>query len=770
MDSIRELVSGYSFNEKSELRLSSNKNDYVYTLFIQLLKERMSSDGPIIIDNLNIKIDDIKKIKDIADAGDYGFEIVNFDDLSLKELLEINSKRDENKRLSSEKIEFLYNYMKENEKHISPITDSSLMSKVDFLSEIFVKSIDLSVDLSQFNKINHIGDLQGTYTPLNDFFKKNPYSENEFYIFLGDYIDRGLENDQSVRFVLDNIDKPNMIFLKGNHEIHLSNLVNNKPVKSNGFKFKTLPQLYKAGMVMDDFKKIVDNLHDFFNYEYKGKKVFTSHAGLGAIPEFPLMVDPINYHKGFGGYSTDINSLFNANEMDSLQFYGHRNFNKTSYINPEDRSVSLESDVESGGYLSIATLDEEGVKLIKIPAKNLNKINDKMVNQPMIDKMRNHELIKEKVMTTKPWISSFNFTKQAFFDKNFKDEEVAKARGLFINNKTNEIIARGYDKFFNIGEMEETSLDSLENKFGGNIKLFKKENGFLGLCGYDSETDELVVASKSTIEHDFSGYFKKILDDTLSPEKMERLKHYLRTENAGAIFEVNDPINDPHIVEYETPHIVLLDVVKRELELKRLSYSKLSKFAKNIGFEVKKEAVHFDNYENFKKFFNSVSNDCPFDTAKKFEGYVVENEKNEMVKIKLPYYNFWKNMRGIKCRAEKEMGRIELELIKFEDKIITNDKIPKFRKEEMFLSINDRKDRLKENFVKSSLERAFFIKPEQYERSANFIQYMLDQEYDEFKKSDIIMLRESFLKVENSIPLVAVKNKINKKTLGIKNP
>ena len=57
-------------------------------------------------------------------------------------------------------------------------------------------------------------------------------------------------------------------------------------------------------------------------------------------------------------------------------------------------------------------------------------------------------------------ISSFNFSASAFFNKIW-DEQTVKARGLYINTKTGEVVARSYDKFFNIGERPETQMDCL---------------------------------------------------------------------------------------------------------------------------------------------------------------------------------------------------------------------------------------------------------------------------------------------------------------------
>lgn len=65
-----------------------------------------------------------------------------------------------------------------------------------------------------------------------------------------------------------------------------------------------------------------------------------------------------------------------------------------------------------------------------------------------------------------------------------------KARGLFINRNTNEIVSRSYNKFFNIEERLTTKMHVLVNTLRFPVTVYDKANGFLGTVGYNSETDE----------------------------------------------------------------------------------------------------------------------------------------------------------------------------------------------------------------------------------------------------------------------------------------
>ena len=74
--------------------------------------------------------------------------------------------------------------------------------------------------------------------------------------------------------------------------------------------------------------------------------------------------------------------------------------------------------------------------------------------------LRNSPYVKEKELGN--GISSFNFTRKAFWDHHWTDMSV-KARGLFIDTENMVVRARSYDKFFNLGERRDTELDYIKN-------------------------------------------------------------------------------------------------------------------------------------------------------------------------------------------------------------------------------------------------------------------------------------------------------------------
>lgn len=230
-----------------------------------------------------------------------------------------------------------------------------------------------------------------------------------------------------------------------------------------------------------------------------------------------------------------------------------------------------------------------------------------------------------------------------------------KARGLFVDTEKNKVVARGYEKFFNINERKETELEHLIVKFKDKITCYKKENGFLGILSYVN--NELFFASKSSNKGEFAEYFKNIYET--SNINKEELEEYLKKNDVSLTFEVIDTVNDPHIIEYDKSKIILLDIIHNDYEFKREPYEKVQELSKLINCECKTIYKEFDNVRDFHKWY--IENTDEDDLSKEdIEGVVIECS-GIMTKLKFPYYNFWKFMRRTK---EQLMHRSNVKLSK----------------------------------------------------------------------------------------------------------
>ena len=268
-----------------------------------------------------------------------------------------------------------------------------------------------------------------------------------------------------------------------------------------------------------------------------------------------------------------------------------------------------------------------------------------------IEQMRQSPYVKEKKLLN--GISSFNFTRKAFWDRHWTAATV-KARGLFIDTEHGRIKARSFDKFFAIGERRETELDILAENFEYPVKAYVKYNGYLGIC--TGEPDEeggyrLWCASKSTDQSWYAARFEDLLREALG--NGYRMEHFCRTlykNNYTAIFEVIDPIQDPHIIEYKAPQVILLALVMNDDEDMDF-YCKTDEVVKfyNATWKLpyKELAYTINNAEELYQWYDMVRDPLYTYNGKDIEGFVLQDLDDHMVKVKTVYYDLWKSFRPL---------------------------------------------------------------------------------------------------------------------------
>ena len=240
---------------------------------------------------------------------------------------------------------------------------------------------------------------------------------------------------------------------------------------------------------------------------------------------------------------------------------------------------------------------------------------------------------------------------------------------MFINEVTCEIVARGYNKFFNINERPETNLDVLPNTISYPVTAYKKENGFLGLLGYDKESDSLLFCSKSLMSGTFSDYFRNII---LSSVSEEDLYNYMKDKNVTLAFEVIDVKNDPHIIEYRKSRVILLDIIENSVEFNHKSYEEVMKLAQSFNIECKEKSIVLNNADEFKDFATKIQEDSFKWNGSAIEGFVFEDTNKFMFKFKTPYYKFWKAMRSqIEAIANGRSPRVKHPFLDWVEEDIT---------------------------------------------------------------------------------------------------
>ena len=217
------------------------------------------------------------------------------------------------------------------------------------------------------------------------------------------------------------------------------------------------------------------------------------------------------------------------------------------------------------------------------------------------------------------------------------------ARGLFTTktkNGTNEIAVRGYDKFFNVGEVTSTEWSDIEKNTAGPYEMSVKENGcIIFMSGLEDGT--LLVCSKHStgvrsdvsLSHAQAG--EKWVEKHLgSVGKTKRdLAQELRRLNVTAVAELCDDSFEEHVLEYppEQAGLYIHGVNFNLPEFATLSQAEVHQFADQWGFKVAQyEMLH--TLDEVKPFLETCAETGSW-RGRDTEGFVVRCKRKERGEI-----------------------------------------------------------------------------------------------------------------------------------------
>ena len=674
-DNLRLLWQGPVLKADGEFAIAQSNDGRVWKLLLQMLEERMGRGEFIVVDATHYKSTLLNQYKKLISHYRYRAYVVDFTDVPLETLLERNAQREPYKRVPEEVIRKMAAVFEKDEEVSRAFTVVTPEEAVAKLQE------SLLFDYNRYNKIVVFGDIHGCFEPLKQYFAENPFDENTAYIFVGDYLDRGIQNKEVVDFLLDIYEKKNVLLLEGNHEQWLRMYAdddgaevlmnaddekvlrkfvdkdffvkfNRNKIRNFGFIKNTMPQL--AAFKKKDLRQLCRKFGQMAYVEFRGKKYFISHGGIPVTPT--IFVNSTQFVAGTGKYE-DLDSLYNSwkknTDENTILIHGHRNvFEYPAKIN--DSIYNLCGKVELGDPLRVLEITEEGEQVKEYENHIFNKnlvakiaqvdvIPTKTENE-LLRQLNNSDLVKKKFL--KGGLISYNFSRDAFYQKQW-NELTCTARGLFVDNKTEKVICRSYNKFFNWGEVEATRPENLKKTLVFPVTAYKKENGFLAMISYNWNTDELLVCSKSVNCGEFVGMINEALDD-LGDEVKDKLKAYTRDNNCSFVFECVNQDKDPHIIRYDRNVLFLLDIVENSFYMSRKPYAEVRQISEDMGLNCKSVTNVFETWETLFEFVKEQDRSYVIH----YEGWVFEDANGFMVKFKSKFYRFWKRMREIKQAME----------------------------------------------------------------------------------------------------------------------
>lgn len=602
-----EFAKSQTLDSLALIGINQQNDKQVWKLLFTLLEMRLKQGDFTIIDATHTSIKALRAYETLANAYRYRLIVVDFSHIPLEVALQRNAYRGY-KSVPVDILESMYKTLQDSltlpsrylvlkADEIAPLQDKTCQSMLHFNP----------INLNTYTQIHHIGDIHGCFETFLNYLiytHSSPYSLQDalhileqsqfapqicasflnpqnYYIFLGDYIDRGVQNAQVVRFLLGIMDLPNVCLLEGNHERWLYKW-GKEELGANEFSTFTLKNLEQGGISSKDTHRLYSKLRQCAYYTFDEKIILCTHGGLPTLPNNLLLVATKQLIYGSGGYEDMqecAKSFALSTASNTYQVFGHRNREKHP-MRVYERNFALEGGVEFGGALRIAVLTKtplpyryatkaQNSKLMaqsplmgvirhtdnftqiymqnKHGSQELNALHQSRSIFALLQKLRASVLIKEREFGE---LSSFNFTKEAFFSKQW-NSLTCKARGLFIDTYNFRICARSYDKFFNYKEREETCDEALKEKLTYPLNVFVKENGFLGIVSAKNANDslklesKLFITSKSDPTSPFAHIMRNLIAESLRKTAQDSIQEVeselyeeLKTRNLSLIFEV----------------------------------------------------------------------------------------------------------------------------------------------------------------------------------------------------------------------------------------
>ena len=209
------------------------------------------------------------------------------------------------------------------------------------------------------------------------------------------------------------------------------------------------------------------------------------------------------------------------------------------------------------------------------------------------------------------------------------------ARGLFTLG--DDVVVRGYNKFFSIGETKATKLDAIEKECEGPYYATLKENGFLVLIsGYKGQ---LIVTSKnscgpSATTEEGKNYSRAAKDLVLkhlqSANRTEKeFADFLETNGWTAVGEGCDDSFEQHILPYspEQAGIYLNGLNKNSADFITENPAKVLEVATDFGFKQTK-FLKFTEFDKMMSFLKECEKTGSYE-GREIEGFVIRCKRTD---------------------------------------------------------------------------------------------------------------------------------------------
>ncbi|ORX90518.1 hypothetical protein K493DRAFT_287930 [Basidiobolus meristosporus CBS 931.73] len=252
------------------------------------------------------------------------------------------------------------------------------------------------------------------------------------------------------------------------------------------------------------------------------------------------------------------------------------------------------------------------------------------------------------------------------------------ARGLFTTTLEghHKIVIRGYDKFFNIGEVKQTEWDWIQQNTQGPYEVTIKENGCIIFVS-SLPSGGLLVTSKHawgpnenrTISHSEKGQEWLLKHLRTKGKTLDDFDDFLHQHDITAVFELCDDTFEEHVLEYpmESSGMYLHGINSNSVKLNTWTSAEVRACAQEFGF-LEVSSVTKEQVSEVRAFVDEIRESGVYQ-GRAIEGFVVRcrrTDKNQVhffkVKYDEPYlmYREWREVTLRIIRGQPYKHRYEL--------------------------------------------------------------------------------------------------------------
>ena len=558
----------------------------VVSAFRAAVASRVRLGGTIVLDCTNPARKSYREFASLARRCGYRVYVVDIQgDLSDAELIERNeTRRGTLGYVGPEVVETIAARVRAGAASVvEPVVGLGDVRRLNTFTEIDVAE--------RYERLVIIGDVQscsGALAKAKEHF--GGWDPATLFVLVGDLFDRGPDAAGVMDLIVQDGAVPdNVVLVEGNHDEHMRMLIGE--VRAGGWPDTraSRDQILAAGRSRGEIQALLARMVPLVGLRLAGEHILITHAGLDPatidriavegedgllawdlteVPMLQLLLGSSDRSTAFQGRSSYARAVEERlSHPRILQIHGHRNGARSEEPGPAHAApnvYTLEHRVEDGGHLAVLEIGADGARTLRaFEQERVEPVGAAADPTSLVSRMSAHPEVRVRRVEGLPGVLACNFTKRAFA-KGIWDETSCRARGLFLREADDEVVARGYDKFFNIGQAPgPADLEEVVRTGAGRpLTVRRKWNGYLGIVSVID--GRLRVFSKSGVTA-YSEHARSLLEAHLGG-RADELAERIARAGASLTFEVISR-RDPHIIDEGDDKVVLLDAIRNQEDM-----------------------------------------------------------------------------------------------------------------------------------------------------------------------------------------------------------